>query len=124
VKKGEEREPNPRGHYSLANSTALGQNGSMKRLSFLIVFVFAFACTNLFAQGKIDLQTSDTILGILQKNIGQVVELRMKSGEKIAGRLEKVGDKLVHLAQLTGAEFYDAAVDAGDVSAVIVRTRK
>ena len=96
----------------------------MKRFSILIALVFAFACTNLFAQGKIDLQTSDTILGILQKNIGQVVELRMKSGEKISGRLEKVGDKLVHLAQLTGAEFYDAAVDAGDVSAVIIRTRK
>ena len=95
----------------------------MKRLSLLIVFVFAFACTNLLAQGKIDLQTSDTILGILQKNIGQVVELRMKSGEKIAGKIEKVGDKLVHLSQLTGAEFYDAAVDAGDVSAVVIRTK-
>src|SRR3954453_12609891 len=96
----------------------------MKRLSFLIVFVFVFASGNLFAQGKIDLQTSDTILGILQKNVGQVVELRMKSGEKIAGKLEKVGDKLVHLSALTGAEFYDAAVEAGDVSAVIVRTKK
>jgi len=96
----------------------------MKRLSFLIVFVFAFACTDLFAQGKIDLQTSDTVLGILQKNIGQTVELRMKSGEKIAGKLEKVGDKLIHLSQLTGAEFYDAAVDAADVSAVVVRTKK
>ncbi|HZE12324.1 MAG TPA: hypothetical protein VE086_01070 [Chthoniobacterales bacterium] len=48
----------------------------------------------------------------------------MKSGEKIAGKLEKVGDKLVHLSSLTGAEFYDAAVDAGDVSAVVVRTKK
>jgi len=96
----------------------------MKRFFLLLTVVCTFACNNVFAQGKIDLQTSDTILGILQKNIGQVVELRMKSGEKIAGRLEKVGDKLVHLAQLTGAEFYDAAVDASDVSAVIVRTRK
>jgi len=97
----------------------------MKRFSLLIALLFAFACTNLFAQGgKIDLQTSDTILGILQKNIGQVVELRMKSGEKIAGKLEKVGDKLVHISQLTGAEFYDAAVDAADVSAVVVRTKK
>ena len=93
----------------------------MKRFFLLFSVVCAFACSNVFAQGKIDLQTSDTILGILQKNIGQVVELRMKSGEKIAGRLEKVGDKLVHIAQLTGAEFYDAAVDAGDVSAVVVR---
>ena len=96
----------------------------MKRSSFLIAIFFAFACSHVFAQGKIDLQTSDTILGVLQKNVGQVVELRMKSGEKIAGKLEKVGDKLVHLSALTGAEFYDAAVDAEDVSAVVVRTKK
>ena len=96
----------------------------MKRFIILFAFVFAIACSNLLAQGKIDLQTSDTVLGILQKNVGQTVELRMKSGEKIAGKVEKVGDKLIHLSGLTGAEFYDAAVDAADVSAVVVRTRK
>ena len=96
----------------------------MKRSSLVIAFIFAFACSDLFAQGKIDLQTSDTILGILQKNVGQTVELRMKSGEKIGGKIEKVGDKLVHLSQLTGAEFFDAAVDTADVSAVVVRTKK
>ena len=95
----------------------------MKRLSLLIAFLFALACSDLFAQGKIDLQNSDTILGILQKNVGQTVELRMKSGEKIGGKVEKVGDKLVHLSQLTGAEFFDAAVDTADVSAVVVRTK-
>ena len=96
----------------------------MKRFSILFALILAFACSNLLAQGKIDLQTGDTILGILQKNVGQVVELRMKSGEKIGGKLEKVGDKLVHLSQLTGAEFFDAAVEAADVSAVVVRTKK
>jgi hypothetical protein len=96
----------------------------MKRFSNLVFFVFALASSSLFAQGKIDLQTSDTVLGILQKNVGQPVELRMKSGEKIGGKVEKVGDKLVHLSQLTGAEFFDAAVDAGEVAAVVVRTKK
>ena len=96
----------------------------MKRFSLLAVLLCLLAGSNLFAQGKIDLQTSDTILGILQKNVGQMVELRMKSGEKIAGKVEKVGDKLVHLSQLTGAEFFDAAVDAADVSAVVVRMKK
>ena len=95
----------------------------MKRFSIFIALVFAFACANHFAQGKIDLQNGDTIVGILQKNVGQMVELRMKSGEKIAGKLEKVGDKLVHLSQLTGAEFFDAAVDASEVEAVVVRTK-
>ena len=93
----------------------------MKRLSLIIAV--AFVCSNLFAQGKVDLQAGDTILSILQKNTGQTVELRMKSGEKIAGKVEKVGDKLVHLSQLTGAEFFDAAVDTADVAAVVVRTK-
>jgi 2-methylaconitate cis-trans-isomerase PrpF len=96
----------------------------MKRLSIVTAFLCLCAFSGVFAQGKIDLQTSDTVLGILQKNIGQTVELRMKSGEKIGGKVEKVGDKLVHLSALTGAEFYDAAVDAADVSAVVVRTKK
>jgi 2-methylaconitate cis-trans-isomerase PrpF len=96
----------------------------MKRLSLLIAFILALACSALFAQGKIDLQDSDTILSILQKNIGQTVEVRMKSGEKIGGRVEKVGDKLLHLSQLTAAEFFDGAVEIADISAVIVRTKK
>jgi hypothetical protein len=47
----------------------------------------------------------------------------MKSGEKIGGKVEKVAEKLVHLSQLSGAEFFDAAIDTADVSAVIVRTK-
>jgi hypothetical protein len=95
----------------------------MKRPSLVLAFIFALVCSDLFAQSKIDLQPGDTILSILQKNAGQTVELRMKSGEKIGGKVEKVGDKLVYLSQLTGAEFFDAAVDIADVAAVIVRTR-
>jgi hypothetical protein len=95
----------------------------MKSLSLVIALTLAFACSDLFAQGKIELQPTDTIISILQRNTGQVVELRMKSGEKIGGKVEKVGDKLVHLSQLTGAEFFDAAVDAADIAAVVVRTK-
>jgi hypothetical protein len=96
----------------------------MKRFSLLIASVLALACSDLFAQTKIDLQASDTILSILQKNTEQTVELRMKSGEKIGGKVKKVGDKLVHLSELTGAEFSDAAIDTSDVAAVIVRIKK
>ena len=96
----------------------------MKRFSLFLAFILIFACADLFAQGKIDLQPSDTILSILEKNVGQTVELRLKSGEKIGGRVEKVGDKLLHLSQLTAAEFFDGAVEIADISAVIVRTKK
>jgi len=95
--------------------------------SFAVFAVFAvlcLSCLNILAQGKIDLQPSDTVHVILEKNIGSVVELRMESGEKIGGKVEKVGDKLVHLSQLSGAEFYDTAVDLGAISAMIVRVKK
>jgi hypothetical protein len=100
-----------------------GKTAVMKRFSLVIALTLGLASSSLFAQGKIDLQASDTILSILQKNTGQTVELRMKSGEKIAGKVEKIGIKLVHLSQLTGAEFFDAVVDAEDVAAVIVRVK-
>ena len=96
----------------------------MKRSLLVVLLTLSFVCTQLFAQGKIDLQDSDTVMSILQKNTGQMVELRMKSGEKLGGKVEKVGIKLVHLSQLTGAEFFDAAVNADDIAAVVVRTKK
>jgi hypothetical protein len=96
----------------------------MKRLPLIIALLSAFVCSQLSAQSKIELQPSDTILSLLQRNIGKVVELRMKSGERIGGKVETVGIKLVHLSQLTGAEFSDAAVDGEAVAAIIVRTKK
>jgi hypothetical protein len=94
------------------------------KLSLAILAVLCLNCVNLFAQGKIDLQTGDTMQSILQKNVGQTVELRLKAGEKIGGKVEKLGDKLVFLSGLSGAEFYDAAVEIADISAVVVRAKK
>lgn len=94
----------------------------MKRL----FFACALLCSlNLIAlgQAKIDLQEADTMQSILERNIGQVVDLRLKSGEKIGGKVEKVTEKLAHLSQLTGAEFYDAAIDMEEIAAISVRTK-
>ena len=97
---------------------------SNMKLSLVVIAVLCLSCVNLFAQGKIELQSSDTVHSVLEKNMGGTVELRLKSGEKIGGKLEKLGDKLVQLSQLTGAEFYDAAVEIADVSVVVVRMKK
>ncbi len=93
----------------------------------LSLAVFAALClnwVNLFAQGKIDLQLSDTVHEILERNVGQTLELRLRSGEKIGGKVEKLVDKLVFLSGLSGAEFYDAAVEIAEISAVVVRAKK
>ncbi len=63
-----------------------------------------------------------TVSTVLQSRTGQLVELRLKSGDKISGKVVSVGDQLVHLTALTGMEMYEATVTLGDISAVVVRS--
>jgi hypothetical protein len=88
--------------------------------SLLIVLLSG---ATVFADGKLELKQDDTVKSILEHQVGQVVELRLGSGEKIGGKVEKVGDNLVHISQLTGAEFFEAVVDIESVSAVVVRAK-
>ena len=94
----------------------------MRRYSLLVgIIVAAVACSNLFAQEKTGIQANATILSILQGNAGKSVELHLRSGEKIGGRVGQVTDNIVYLSHLTGAEFFDAFIDVKDVSAVVIR---
>ena len=74
------------------------------------------------ADGKFD--AADSTASALKKQIGQRVELRMKSGEKVAGKLEAVGDKAAHVTALTGMELYEAIVVIDDISAIVFRSAK
>ncbi len=98
-------------------------DAGMKRFVLVSLLLLAFLVPNGFAQSKIDLQPGDTIESVLARQVGKPVELRMKSGEKIAGKLLKVNDKLAHVSELTDADFYDAAVDLNSIAAVVVRVR-
>jgi hypothetical protein len=94
----------------------------MKHL-FLSFVIMLGLCASAFGQATVDLKPDDTMRSVLERQIGQMVDLRMKSGEKIGGKLEKVTDKLAHLSQLTGAEFYDAVIDIDGIAAVAMRTK-
>lgn len=94
----------------------------MKR--FLLGFFLLLLLVSVsVAQVQVRLQDSDTVGSILKAQVGQNVELRMKSGEKIGGKVDQVTERLAHLSQLSGAEFYDAVVNLEDVAAVVVRTK-
>ena len=95
----------------------------MKTRLLLFLLLLGLA-TSGFAQGNLDIEPNDSMSAVLQRQIGQSVELRMTSGEKIGGKLEKVNDKLAHLSQLTGAEYFSAVVLIEDISAVVVRAKK
>ena len=110
-------------HYLLANRAQITQkNVIMKRYSLLLgIMVAAVTCSSLVAQEKTDLQPNATVLSILTSNAGKGVELHLRSGEKMGGKVAGVTDNVVHLSHLTGAEFFDAFVDVKDISAVVVR---
>ena len=94
----------------------------MKRCSVLLgIIIAAVACSSLLAQERAALQPNASVLSILQGNVGKAVELHLRSGEKVGGKIGQVTDNVVYLSHLTGAEFYDAFVDVKDISAVVVR---
>ena len=94
----------------------------MKRYSLLLgIIMAAVACSSLLAQERAALQPNASVLSILQSNVGKAVELHLRSGEKVGGKIGQVTDNVVYLSHLTGAEFYDAFVDVKDISAVVVR---
>jgi hypothetical protein len=92
----------------------------MKTLRILALMT-ALAATAL-ADGKVGFTPADTVASVLSRQVGQRVELRMNSGEKIAGKVEAVGQKAVHLSTLTGQEFFEGVVMLDQISAVIIRT--
>jgi hypothetical protein len=95
----------------------------MKRYSLLLgIVIAALACSSSLAQDRAALQPNATVLSILQGNAGKAVELHLRSGEKVGGKVGQVTDNIVCLSHLTGAEFYDAFVDVKDISAVVIRS--
>ena len=66
---------------------------------------------------------SDTPATFLAHQTGKQVELHLKSGDKIIGKVKEVGAKSVHITALTGQEFYDAVVALEDISAVVFRSK-
>jgi hypothetical protein len=94
----------------------------MKQHTLLLVsFIAASMCCSVFAQEKAALQPNATVVALLQSSAGKAVELHLRSGEKMGGKVAQVTDNIVHLSNLTGAEYFDAFIDAKDISAVIIR---
>lgn len=92
----------------------------MKHHSVLAI-IAVLTCSSLLAQEKAGLQPNATVLSLLQGSAGKSVELHLKSGEKIAGKIAQASDNIVHISPVTGAEYFDAFVDAKDISAVVIR---
>ena len=72
---------------------------------------------------KLEVQRTETMAMLLQKQVGKRVTVRLQAGEEITGTVRMVGEHVVHLSDLAGRDFYDAVVALDDISAMIVRVR-
>jgi hypothetical protein len=89
----------------------------MKRILLLLVTIVAAGMScSVFAQEKAALQSNATVVSLLAGSAGKSVELHLRSGEKMGGKIAQVTESIVHLSNLTGAEFFDAFVDVKDIS--------
>jgi ferredoxin-fold anticodon binding domain-containing protein len=59
----------------------------------------------------------------LEQQVGKRVALKLVGGGEVEGMAKKVGPDVVHLAELSGKEFFDAVVRIDQISAVIVRVK-
>lgn len=89
----------------------------------IFALIATLAVTAIAAEG-VGFTANDTTSTVLQRQMGQRVELRLKSGDKLVGKIESVGVSAVHISALAGQELFDAVVNLGDISAVIVRAAK
>lgn len=73
---------------------------------------------------KMQIEETETIATFLKRLEGKPVRLRLAgSGEELSGKLVKVTPDVVHLAELSGREFFDALIRIDQVAAVLVQTR-
>ena len=72
---------------------------------------------------KLEVRDADSVKSVLERYVGKRVALVMASGPDLTGTVVKVGERVVHLGELQGREFFDAAVSLDRVNAVVVRVR-
>ena len=90
--------------------------------------VAAFALTLLLASPAYaqapQVAEGDTMASVLTAQKGKRVMVRLRSGQDLTGTVTAVTPKLVHLATLSGREFFDAVIALDAIEAVQIRTRQ
>jgi ABC-type phosphate/phosphonate transport system substrate-binding protein len=74
-------------------------------------------------EAKLEVRNADTVKNVLERQVGKRVGVVLHTGQELTGVVTTVGDKVVHLAELSGRDFFDAVVSLDQVAAVVVRVR-
>ena len=97
----------------------------MKALAISLLFCAALlaAPRSLPAQDVTLEVNADAIKVNLERQVGKRVRLRLVSGQDLEGTVVAVGNAAVHMARLSGLEFFDGVVRLDQIAAVVLRVR-
>jgi hypothetical protein len=103
----------------------------MKRIPLLIITSLFFTVTfNLpgtcVAQAqsiKLEISGADDIRATLDKIENKPVTVILNSDKELTGRVYNVTDKLVHLTDLQGKEFFDAIIKIDSIQAIVIKAK-
>ena len=99
---------------------------NLRKLIIFAVVLVALISTVQFAVAAEEGAAFNALIGIrenLLANVGKRVSVRITAGDAIEGTVVKVGDQAVHLAKLSGRDFYDAIIRIDRIEAIIVKAR-
>ena len=100
--------------------------GSMRALLIACVTtagLFGTAPALLAEEAHFELSAPDAIKQALEHEVGKRVRVKLVSGQDLDGKVITVGSQAVHLAELTGMDFFDAVIRLDQVGAVIIKVR-
>ncbi|MBI5848014.1 MAG: hypothetical protein HZB31_08715 [Nitrospirae bacterium] len=72
---------------------------------------------------KFELNPQFSVKEVLASQVGKRVAVKTDGGESLEGTVTKVGDQLVHIAKLSGKDFYDAVVRIDRISSLVLKVR-
>ena len=91
-------------------------------MRLLITTALCLVLAQAQAEG-LSVSPKDSLPSVVAAQKGKRVTLRLRSGQELTGVLREASDRLAVLGELTGREFFDAAVPMEAIEAVIVRTK-
>ncbi len=95
-----------------------------RQAAVTMVFAVILACSVTVTAAPLTVGKGDTTATVLAAQKGNRVTVRLQSGEELSGKVITVGDHVLQLGELSGKEFFDAAIPLDGIAAVIIRVRE
>ena len=92
-------------------------------LVVICVMVFMIATTAFSEENVFKFSGDKSLQTNLMQFKGKTIEIQLKTGGQLTGKLSEIGTQTILLKELRGKEYYDALIVIDDITAVIFKAR-